>query len=58
VLVCLTDKGRKVVGEIKPLLADANREFLAGLTPRDQKQLRGLLQKLRDSRQGGAALTE
>ena len=58
VLVCLTDKGRQVVGEIKPLLADANREFLAGLTPRDQKQLRGLLQKLRDSRQGGAALTE
>ena len=57
VLVCLTGKGREVVDEIKPLLADANREFLAGLSPRDQKQLRGLLQKLRDSRQGEAALT-
>jgi DNA-binding MarR family transcriptional regulator len=57
VLVCLTAKGREAVGEIKPLLADANREFLAGLSPEDQTQLRGLLQKLRDSRQGGAALS-
>jgi DNA-binding MarR family transcriptional regulator len=57
VLVCLTGRGRQVVGEIKPLLAGANQEFLAGLSPREQKQLRGLLQKLRDSRQGGAALT-
>ena len=57
VLVCMTHKGREIVDEIKPLLADANREFLAGLTPRDQKQLRGLLQKLRDSRQGETALT-
>ena len=57
VLVCLTAKGRQVVGEIKPLLAGANREFLAGLSPEEQKQLRGLLKKLRDSRQGGAALT-
>jgi DNA-binding MarR family transcriptional regulator len=57
VLVCLTDKGRQVVGEIKTLLAGANREFLAGLSTREQKQLRGLLQKLRDSRQEEAALT-
>ena len=57
VLVCLTDKGRQVVGEIKPLLAGANREFLAGLSSKEQKQLRGLLQKLRNSRQAGAALT-
>ena len=57
VLICLTGKGRQVVGEIKPLLAGANQEFLAGLSPREQKQLRGLLQKLRDSRQGGAVLT-
>lgn len=57
VLVCLTGEGREVVGEIKPLLADANRDFLAGLSPEDQTQLRGLLRKLRDSRQGGAALS-
>jgi MarR family transcriptional regulator, organic hydroperoxide resistance regulator len=57
VLVCLTDKGRQVVGEIKPLLAGANRDFLAGLSSKEQKQLRGLLQKLRDSRQAGAAPT-
>ncbi len=57
VLVCLTGKGRRVVGQIKPLLAGANREFLAGLSTSEQKQLRGLLQKLRDSRQEGAALT-
>ena len=53
----MTRKGREVVDEIKPLLADANREFLAGLSPRDQKQLRDLLQRLRESRQGEAALT-
>ena len=57
VLVCLTGKGRRVVGQIKPLLAGANREFLAGLSTSEQKQLRGLLQKLRGSRQGGTALT-
>lgn len=57
VLVCLTEKGRRVVGEIKPLLVGANREFLAALSPEEQQQLRCLLQKLRDSRQGGAALT-
>jgi DNA-binding MarR family transcriptional regulator len=57
VLVCLTGKGRKVVDEIKELLGDANRQFLADLTPREQKQLHGLLQKLRESRQAGAALT-
>jgi len=57
VLVCLTGRGRQVVGEIKPLLAGANQEFLAGLSPREQQQLRGLLQKLRDSRRGEAALT-
>jgi DNA-binding MarR family transcriptional regulator len=57
VLVCLTGKGKKVVGEIKELLGGANREFLKDLTPREQKQLRGLLQKLRDSRHAGAALT-
>ena len=57
VLVDLTDKGREIVGEIGPLLVGANREFLAGLGPEEQEQLRGLLQKLRDSRQGGAAST-
>ena len=57
VLVCLTGKGRQVVGEIKPLLAGANRDFLAGLSPKEQRQLRGLLEKLRESRQGGAVLT-
>jgi DNA-binding MarR family transcriptional regulator len=57
VLVCLTTKGRQATGEIKALLASANREFLEGLNPREQRQLRGLLQKLRDSRQGRAALT-
>jgi DNA-binding MarR family transcriptional regulator len=56
VLVCLTGKGKEVVDEIKPLLAGANREFLAGLSPEEQKQLRGLLQKLRDSRREGAPL--
>jgi DNA-binding MarR family transcriptional regulator len=56
VLVCLTGKGREVVDEVKPLLEDANREFLAGLSASDQKQLRGLLRKLRDSHQGGVAL--
>lgn len=55
VLVCLTGKGREVVGEIETLLARANREFLAGLSGEEQQQLRGLLQKLRDSRRGGAA---
>ena len=57
VLVCLTGKGREVVGEVKALLARANRGFLAGLSSKEQKQLRGLLQKLRDLRQGGAAPT-
>jgi DNA-binding MarR family transcriptional regulator len=57
VLVCLTGKGKEAVAEIKPLLANANQEFLAGLSPREQERLRGLLQKLRDSRQGEAALT-
>ncbi len=57
VLVCLTGKGREVVDEIKPLLADANREFLAVLGTSEQKQLRGLLRKLRDSHQAGVALT-
>jgi DNA-binding MarR family transcriptional regulator len=57
VLVCLTEKGREVVGEIEPLLADANREFLAALTAAEQKQLRGLLQKLRESRQEAATST-
>ena len=57
VLVYLTAKGRQVVGEIGPLLVGANREFLVGLSPDEQEKLRGLLQKLRDSRQGGAALT-
>ncbi|MBW1689075.1 MAG: MarR family transcriptional regulator [Deltaproteobacteria bacterium] len=57
VLVCLTGKGRQVVAEIKPLLVDANQEFLADLSPREQKQLLGLLQKLRDSRQGEATPT-
>jgi DNA-binding MarR family transcriptional regulator len=57
VLVCLTGKGRRVVGEIKALLAGANRDFLAGLSAREQRQLRELLQKLRDSRHGGAALS-
>jgi DNA-binding MarR family transcriptional regulator len=55
VLVCLTGKGREVVGEIGTLLASANREFLAGLSAKEQRLLRGLLQKLRDSRRGGAA---
>jgi DNA-binding MarR family transcriptional regulator len=57
VLVCLTGKGKEAVAEIKPLLANANQEFLAGLSPREQERLRGLLQKLRDSRRGEAALT-
>ncbi len=57
VLVCLTGNGREVVDEIKPLLADANREFLAVLSTSEQKQLRGLLRKLKDSHQAGVALT-
>jgi DNA-binding MarR family transcriptional regulator len=57
VLVCLTGKGKEVVDVVKPLLEDANREFLAGLSTSEQKQLRGLLRKLRDSRQGGVVLT-
>ena len=58
VLVCLTAEGREVVGQIKPLLADANREFLAGLSGGERTELRGLLHKLRESRRGGAALTD
>ena len=56
VLVCLTGKGKEAVAEIKPLLANANQEFLAGLSPREQERLRGLLQKLRDSPRGKATL--
>jgi DNA-binding MarR family transcriptional regulator len=56
VLVCLTGKGKQIVDEVKPLLEDANREFLAGLSTSEQKQLRGLLRKLRDSRREGAPL--
>jgi len=57
VLVYLTGKGKQVVREIKTLLADANREFLAGLSLKEQRQLRGLLEKLRDLRRERAALT-
>jgi DNA-binding MarR family transcriptional regulator len=57
VLVYLTGKGREVVAKIEPLLADANREFLTGLSAREEKQLRDLLQKLRESRQAEVAPT-
>ncbi len=57
VLVCLTEKGREVIDEIKPLLSDANREFLAVLSSAEQRRLRSLLQKLRNAHLGRAALT-
>ena len=57
VLVCLTEEGREVVAKIEPLLADANRAFLTGLSAGEQKQLRDLLRKLRESRQGAVAPT-
>lgn len=57
VLVCLTGRGKEVVEAIEPLLAAANREFLAALSPEDRAQLRGLLRKLRESHRGGAALS-
>jgi DNA-binding MarR family transcriptional regulator len=57
VLVCLTDKGKRAAREIKTLNANANREFLAGLSPKEQKQLRSLLHKLRNSHRERVAPT-
>jgi DNA-binding MarR family transcriptional regulator len=57
VLVCLTGKGREIVRHIKTILAAANQEFLAGLSSREQAQLRILLRKLRHLPQRQAAPT-
>jgi DNA-binding MarR family transcriptional regulator len=56
VLVCLTGKGKRVVREIKTLVENANREFLSGLSPKEQTQLRSLLLKLRESRREQASI--
>ena len=49
ILVCLTDEGRQLAGNLLALVAEANRDFLSGLTPGEQKTLRHLLRKVRES---------
>jgi len=47
ILVCLTEKGLKMTHKIYPLLVEANREFLKGLSTEDQATLRRLLTSIR-----------
>jgi MarR family transcriptional regulator, organic hydroperoxide resistance regulator len=44
--ICLTDAGRKITGELYGMVIDANKEFLATLSDKEQKNLRSLLMKI------------
>ncbi len=46
--VRLTDMGRDTAGKIAQLSAEANREFLRGISPEDEQKLRGLLSVVRE----------
>ena len=49
ILICLTNTGRKIAGELFPMAIVANREFLSGLNANEQKALHKLLGKIRQS---------
>ncbi len=46
--VRLTDTGRETAARISALSEEANRDFLRGLSPEDEKALRGLLSVVRE----------
>jgi len=47
ILVCLTEDGLKMTHKLYPLLKEANREFLQGLSAEEQATLRRLLTNIR-----------
>jgi len=47
VLVCLTPKGKKLAGELRKTMEQANREFLQTLTAKEEAAFKSLLNKVR-----------
>ena len=47
ILVCLTAKGKKLAGELRKTMEQANREFLQTLTAKEETALKNLLGKVR-----------
>ena len=47
ILVCLTERGQKIAGEIFDLSEEANQKFLASPSPDEVSVLHGLLNKVR-----------
>lgn len=52
ILVCLTTQGRLTASELHRLMEAANRVFLGGLSPEEQKALRRLLGKIQTHQSG------
>ncbi len=47
--LCLTDKGRQLIDEVRPIVWDLQKDILAGLDPSEQKDLLALLKKATDA---------
>lgn len=58
VVVCLTEAGRELTDQTDASGEEANREFLQNLDESEQKQLKVLLQKLRDDPGDGWSAAE
>lgn len=52
-LLTLSDKGRRVHGEVAPMALDYEARLLAGLSPEEVEQLKGLLRRLQAGAEQG-----
>jgi MarR family transcriptional regulator, organic hydroperoxide resistance regulator len=47
ITICLTQEGKKVADTVRPMVEEANREFLKDLSKEEVAMLKGLLTRLR-----------